>query len=130
MLAKQSQKISHFKIGNSYGELVDDAGWVYSREALVAAVARIRSSRFENLEDWKSFLAAQAAAGTPVTIAYKLATPTAFQATGGQSIPALPGTNTVYTDADTVTVSGLSDPVSTIASLQARVSALESAALS
>lgn len=42
-------------------------------------------------------------------------------------IPALPGTNTVHTDADTVTVSGLSDPVSTIASLQARVSALESA---
>lgn len=53
-----------------------------------------------------AFLAAQAAAGTPVTIAYKLATPTTFQATGGQSLPALPGTNTVYTDADAVRVEG------------------------
>lgn len=126
-LARQSQKISHFKIGNPYSENVDDAGWVYNTASAEAAIARIRASRFENVEEWKSYLAAQYAAGTPVTIAYKLATPQPIQATGGQSIPALPGTNTVYTDADTVTVSGLSDPVSTIASLQARVSALESA---
>ena len=64
----------------------------------------------ENSQDFKSYLAAQAAAGTPVTIAYKLATPEPFQATGGQSLPALPGTNTIYTDADSVTVTGRADP--------------------
>lgn len=128
-LARLSQKISHFKIGNPYSELVDDAGWVNCTAYLAAAVARIRSSRFENVEDWKSYLAAQYAAGTPVTIAYKLATPTAFQATGAQSIPALPGTNTIYTDAGDITVTGVSDPIATITALQSRVSALESAAL-
>ena len=77
---------------------------------------------------FKAYLAAQAAAGTPVTIAYKLATPTTFQATGGQSLPALPGTNTIYTDADSVTVTGRADPVQTINALNDRIAALEDAA--
>ena len=59
---------------------------------------------------FKAYLAAQAAAGTPVTIAYALATPTQFQATGNAPIPALPGVNTVYSDADSVTVTGRADP--------------------
>lgn len=87
--------------------------------------------RLESIADtaaWKSFLAAQAAAGTPVTIAYKLATPTAFQATGSQSLPALPGTNTVYTDADAVRVEGRTDPLATVQALTARIAALEAAA--
>lgn len=77
---------------------------------------------------FKAFLAAQYAAGTPVTIAYKLATPTAFQATGNASIPALPGTNTIYTDADSVTVTGRADPNHTINALNDRIAALEDAA--
>ena len=80
------------------------------------------------VDTWKSYLAAQYAAGTPVTIAYKLATPTAFQATGAQSLPALPGTNTIYTDADSVTVTGRADPVQTINALNERIAALEDAA--
>lgn len=87
------------------------------------------TSKYTDVAAWKAYLAAQNAAGTPVTISYKLATPTAFQATGAQSIPALPGTNTVYTDAGNITVSGASDPIATITALQNRVSALESAAL-
>ena len=126
-LAKQSQKISHFKVGNPYSENVDDAGWVYSTGSALYAIARIRASRFENVEDWKSFLAAQAAAGTPVTVAYKLVTPHPFQATGNQTIPALPGTNTLYAGAGDITVTGASDPIATITALQTRVSALESA---
>lgn len=85
-------------------------------------------AEFQNENDFKSYLAAQAAAGTPVTIAYKLATPTAFQATGGQSIPALPGTNTVYTNADNVAVTGRADPAQTINALNDRIAALEDAA--
>ena len=63
---------------------------------------------------FKAYLAAQAAAGTPVTIAYALATPTQFQATGNAPIPALPGVNTIYSDADSVTVTGRADPIHTI----------------
>ena len=46
-----------------------------------------------------------------------------------QKILALSGTNTLFADAGSVTVSGLSDPAAIMASLQTRVSALESAAL-
>ena len=53
---------------------------------------------------WKAYLAAQYAAGTPVQIAYKLAEPVPFKATGGQPIKALKGINTVFTDADSVFV--------------------------
>ena len=91
----------------------------------------IYDPNFANESDataFKAYLAAQAAAGTPVTIAYKLATPTAFQATGAQSLPALPGTNTVYTDADAVRVEGRTDPLATVQALTARIAALEAAA--
>nr|DAF68050.1 MAG TPA: hypothetical protein [Caudoviricetes sp.] len=75
----------------------------------------------DNADGWKSYLAAQYAAGTPVQIAYKLATPTPIQATGAQSIPALAGCNTVLTDADSVTVTGRADPAHAIAALQAQL---------
>lgn len=71
------------------------------------------------LDGWKSYLAAQYAAGTPVQIAYKLATPTPITATGAQPIPALAGCNTVLTDADSVTVTGRADPIRIIQQLQA-----------
>lgn len=70
----------------------------------------------------KSYLAAQAAAGTPVQIAYKLAEPVPFQATGNGPIMPIPGeTNTVMTDADTLTVTGRADPAHAIAALQAQL---------
>ena len=76
----------------------------------------------------KGWLAAQYAAGTPVQIAYKLATSIPFTATGDAAIPALSGTNTVLTDADSVTVTGRADPIQTIAKLSERIAALEAAA--
>lgn len=69
----------------------------------------------------KKYLAAQAAAGTPVQIAYKLATPTPIQATGAQPIPALEGCNTILTDADSVAVTGRADPAHAITALQAQL---------
>ena len=54
---------------------------------------------------------------TPTTgaqVAYKLATPEPFQATGNQPIPALAGENTVYTDGNSLAVSGRSDPTAYI----------------
>lgn len=92
------------------------------------AYIRLSKETASNLDEFKQWVDAQFAAGTPVTIAYKLATPTAFQATGAQSIPALPGTNTVYTDADNVAVTGRADPAQTINTLNDRIAALEDAA--
>ena len=74
------------------------------------------------------YLAAQYAAGTPVQVAYRLANPVPFTATGGAAIPALPGTNTVLTDADSVTVTGRADPIQTIVKLNDRIATLEAAA--
>lgn len=68
----------------------------------------------------KKYLAAQAAAGTPVQVAYKLAEPVAIQVTGNGALLPIPGeTNTVMTDADSVTVTGRADPIRIIRQLQA-----------
>lgn len=62
------------------------------------------SSTAMAVSSWKSYLAAQKAAGTPVTIAYKLASPTTFTAAGAKTITAKSGVNTVFSDADSVKV--------------------------
>lgn len=72
----------------------------------------------------KAYIAAQNAAGTPVQIAYKLATPTPFTATGAQPIPALAGANTILTDADSATVTGRADPIKRITDLEAAVASI------
>lgn len=72
------------------------------------------------LESWKSYLAAQASAGTPVQVAYKLATPEPFQATGNQPLPAVAGLNTVYTDGDSLDVTGRQDLLYTLQTMQAQ----------
>lgn len=51
-----------------------------------------------------------------------------ISATGGGSIPAISGINTILTDADSVTVKGRADPLHTINALTDRVAALETAA--
>ena len=76
------------------------------------------------IDELKSYLAAQYAAGTPVQIAYKLATPTPITATGAQPIPALSGTNTVITDVDSVTVTGRADPIKRITDLEDAVASM------
>ena len=79
---------------------------------------------FANADDMNAYLAAQYAAGTPVQIAYKLATPTPFTATGAQPLPALAGVNTVLTDADSATVTGRADPIKQITDLEAAVASI------
>lgn len=70
------------------------------------------------IDEFKAFLAAQYAAGTPVQIAYKLAESVPFTATGAQPIPAIAGANTVLTDADSATVTGRADPIKRITDLE------------
>lgn len=51
-------------------------------------------------------------------VAYRLAEPVPFTATGAQPLPALAGANTVLTDADSATVTGRADPIKRIADLE------------
>lgn len=112
---------SHFKRGMATSEgyypnefvAHHPAGHLYLRTEIPGVTS---------VETFKAYLAAQAAAGTPVQIAYKLATPVQITATGAQPIPALAGCNTILTDADTVTVTGRADPAHAIAALQAQLS--------
>lgn len=109
---------SHFVFNYNYSgdNIFITVATIYLGEALAAKYT---------VESWKSYLAAQHSAGTPVTICYKLATPEPFQATGNQAIPALAGENTVYTDGDSLTVSGRTNPLSTIQTMQAQITALQ-----
>lgn len=76
------------------------------------------------VSEWNAYLAAQYAAGTPVQICYQLAEPVPFTATGAQPIPALSGTNTVLTDADSVTVTGGADPIKRITDLETSIASM------
>ena len=62
--------------------------------------------------EWISDRDVYSAGATPTTgaqVAYKLATPEPFQATGNQPLPAVAGLNTVYTDGDSLIISGKED---------------------
>lgn len=61
---------------------------------------------------------------TGAQVAYKLAEPISFTATGAQPIPALSGVNTLLTDADSVTVTGRADPIKRIIDLEDAVASM------
>jgi hypothetical protein len=77
------------------------------------------SSTAAAVSSFKAYLASQYAAGTPVQIAYPLAEPVPFTATGAGKITALLGVNTLLTDADTLTVTGREDLTHAISELRA-----------
>ena len=77
--------------------------------------------------EWISDRDVYAPGTTPTTgaqVAYKLATPEPFQATGNQALPAVAGLNTVYTDGDSVAVSGRQDLLYTLQTMQAQTTNL------
>ena len=109
---------THFDVKRDYSGdcvIVEKNGTVYLGHAL--------SDKY-TVDTWRAYLAAQNAAGTPVQITYKLATPVPFTATGAQPIPALAGVNTVLTDADSATVTGRADPIKRITDLEAAVASI------
>lgn len=93
---RESSVYSHFKYAISNVE----SFWVDSSGVYV----RIIANEFSSVEDWKSYLSAQASAGTPVQVAYKPASPEPFQATGNQPLTSLLGYNTIYTNGDSITL--------------------------
>lgn len=68
-----------------------------------------------SVDEFKAWLAEN-----PVTVCYKLATPKPFQATGNQPLPAVAGLNTVYTDGDSLEVTGRQDLLYTLQTMQAQ----------
>lgn len=71
--------------------------------------------------EWISDRDVYASGTTPTTgaqVAYKLATPEPFQATGNQALPAVAGLNTVYTDGDSLDVTGRQDLLYTLQTMQ------------
>lgn len=121
---------SHYKFSSgAYGGAQLGFGLADSKtKYLIISVANDAladtSSNDAAIKSFKAFLAAQYAAGTPVQIAYKLAEPVPFQATGNGPIMPLEGEiNTVMTDADSVSVTGRADPIRIIQQLQAAQSA-------
>lgn len=116
----KTELCSHYPIANPY--MVKTAcAWLLNQKV---SYLRISDPRFSTVEEFKSYLAAQYAAGTPVQIAYKLVTPEPFTATGALPIPALPGVNTIMTDADSVTVTGRADPIKRITDLEDAVASM------
>lgn len=97
--------------------LSDEKYWIFT---VPNAILSNTESSAAAVESWKAYLAAQASAGTPVQVAYKLATPESFQATGNQPLPAVAGLNTVYTDGDSLAVSGRQDLLYTLQTMQAQ----------
>lgn len=120
-----SQISTHFPVdgrilGQNYDKGILFWDYLYGENKVVF----IGSSYAASVPELKSYLAAQYAAGTPVQIAYKLATPTPFTATGAQPISALSGVNTVLTDADSATVTGRADPIKRITDLEDAVASM------
>lgn len=84
------------------------------------------STSVEKEEKCKAWLQAQSDAGHPLTVAYQTTAPVTFTTTPA-TVFALP-TNTIITDADTITATARKDPIKTITNLTDRVAALEAAA--
>lgn len=102
-----------------YGGTVDAATGVGSK-----TWGYIASYNGESLPgEWISDRDVYSAGTTPTTgaqVAYKLATPEPFQATGNQALPAVGGLNTVYTDGDSLDVTGRQDLLYTLQTMQAQ----------
>ena len=110
---------THFK-KLSYDAIRPDTGTGETGCYLEYSLSAIFNVPFENVADWKNYLAAQYAAGTPVYIVFQYANEVnePFTATGAQPLPALEGVNTILTDADSVTVKARADPNHVITELQ------------
>ena len=88
---------SHYRADVYRDQMPDAVCEIYGGSG--GAAIMIKDDSRTTPDAWKAYLAAQYAAGTPVQVAYRLATPTTIQLTP-QQITALAGLNTVWTDLD------------------------------
>lgn len=120
---------SHF-LGVSVNDS-SGSGKVWKNQANYAVTFR-DSTYGTDATTFKNFLTAQYNASTPVVLAYKLATPTPITLTPAD-VNLLKGSNTVWTDGDTVQIKyselpngNLGAVIDYIKKLEARIAALES----
>lgn len=116
----QTGLCTHFK-KILYDAIRPDTGTGETGCYLEFSISAIFNVPFKNVDDWKNYLAAQYAAGTPVCIVFQYTNDEVnepFTATGAQPLPALAGANTILTDADSATVTGRADPIKRITDLE------------
>ena len=111
---------SHFKIV-SWTELT--SGSMFDAFA-IHANGSIGFAYNGTISEANAWLSSQYAAGTPVQVCYKLATPQTIQLTP-QEIKAIKGINTLYSNAQELTVIGRVDTMYQLSKLAERVAALE-----
>ena len=109
---------THYRYANAYAGIAKS---MQGRETHVW----LKDADLTSVDAVKAYLAEQAAAGTPVTLVYPLATPYAIQL-NPQTLPLLLGSNAVWCDAGETAVTYAA---SGLALLEKRVEALEAAAL-
>lgn len=121
---------SHFKtrLNTDVGDQLTNTFEIHS--SILYPIFRVSASLYPTDDVWKSYLAAQKAAGTPVQIAYKLAAnPTTIQLTPAQ-LTALQGMNNIFCDAGETTVSGRKDILWLTSGLIEQIDTLKKAIIS
>ena len=120
---------SHFKtrLNTDVGDQLTNTFEIHS--SILYPIFRVSASLYPTDDVWKSYLAAQKAAGTPVQVCYKLATPTTIQLTPAQ-LTALQGMNNIFCDAGETTVSGRKDILWLTSGLIEQIDTLKKAIIS
>lgn len=122
LLQKSVTEKSGSAISNWLGEYVsyveDKESFYTNQTQIYIKISKTRLSSF-NVAGVNAYLSEH-----PLTVCYKLASPVPITATGAQPIPALPGVNTVLTDADSVMVTGRADPIKRITDLEDAVASM------
>lgn len=113
------------KYGNGVG-IYGESTWtkIFFRVPRSVYGATTSNTDAELLTLWKNWLAAQSAAGTPLTVVYDLYTPEEIQLTP-QQILSLDGVNNLWSDCGKTTVNGPNSPKV----MENRIAALEAAIL-
>lgn len=115
--AKSGSAISNW-LGEYVSYVEDKESFYTNQTKIYIKISKTRLSSF-NVAGVNAYLSEH-----PLTVCYKLASPVPITATGAQPIPALPGVNTVLTDADSVMVTGRADPIKRITDLEDAVASM------
>ena len=101
---------SHYAGATIYSGNTVQGCYVTASVPIGATVLLIRPdlSMYNTLDAWKDYLAAQAAAGTPVQVVYELATPYAIQLEP-QTLALLRGDNAIWSDAGATSAAYVAD---------------------
>ena len=118
--AKSGSAISNW-LGEYVSYVEDKESFYTNQTQIYIKISKTRLSSF-NVAGVNAYLSEH-----PLTVCYKLASPVPITATGAQPIPALPGVNTVLTDADSVMVTGRADPIKRITDLEDAVASMTNA---